>query len=145
MLVVATVRVGKLQRQVMCTEKPTPKQTNLLFALSEHVGYIVSVDDLCHRLKIRPPVLAFHACMLRKKLALEWVLDAVSNVGYRLLYVGTPLLTAKNVVVHIPEEFRIRRRHHSTETLEKMSQAAVKRWSRPSFRRVRLIEDNVSV
>jgi hypothetical protein len=115
-IVVATVIAGDVQRNVCCTVKPAPQQINLLFALGEHVGYILSQDELCHRLKIGNRTLRYHACRLRQKLDHDWTVGAVSNRGYRLLYLGSVLSDVQGVKVDIPPELFVNTWSHSEET-----------------------------
>ncbi len=95
-IIIARVGTDQFKREVCCHRKPTPQQINLLYVLSEHVGRIISIDDICHRMKMKVSTVRFHACRLRQKLDDKWTVDAVTNRGYRLVYIGDELSEAES-------------------------------------------------
>ena len=76
------------QRPVRVWKMPSGSQMNLLFILCEHVGYNITLDDICHRMKISINALRIYATRLRKLISPEWVISATNNKGMRILYNG---------------------------------------------------------
>lgn len=81
-----------------------PQDANLLFVLCEHVGRVLSMDDICHRMKLTEPQVRVAATSLRKRLSDEWTVQSVSNKGMRILYVGGELAEADRTYMQISEQ-----------------------------------------
>ena len=136
--VVATVDAGGEQRSIMCNKRPSAQEINLLYTLGEHVSRIMSVDDVCHRMKISVNAMRIIACKLRKKLHYDWTVDAVSNKGLRLCYIGSPLSEADRTVVEFDPAAIKRTRVQSRETREKIRQTQIRKQAHQYFSRGRI-------
>lgn len=122
-------------KRVFCKLKPAPREINLLFALSEHVNKIISIDALCSRLKVSENSLRISACKLRKKLTEEWTIMAIPNKGLRLIFLGGELIEADRTFIEIDREALRVRRVNSPEARRKMSEAAIKNKAHERFYR----------
>ncbi|MDE2426261.1 MAG: helix-turn-helix domain-containing protein [Elusimicrobia bacterium] len=100
-LAVAVVSVleGTESRPILCRTRPSPAEINMLYVLAEHVSRVISMDDICHRLKMSPPAVKMTVSRLRKKLHYDWTIQAINNQGMRLCYVGSPLADADETCI----------------------------------------------
>lgn len=125
------------KRSVRCRTRPANQEFNLLFVLCEHTNRILSIDDICRRLKRTPNAIAILACRLRKKLFDDWAIETVKNQGMRIMYIGGELADAPKtkLVIDFDAIQRRRRWHrHTIESRIKMSEAAVRNKAHERFR-----------
>lgn len=127
--VVATVSAEGVSRDVRCRGRPNPQEINLLFALGEHVSRVISLDDLCHRMKVSVNALRQHATGLRKKLDHDWSIESISNRGMRLCYLGSQLAEADVTTVKVDPEAVRRRRVQTAETRRKIRETQIRKES----------------
>lgn len=133
-MVVAVVSAGGVRRVVKCDRRPGPREVNLLYSLGEHVSRVITIEDLCHRLKVSHNGLKQVAHKLRRKLHRDWILDAVNGEGYRFCYVGSPLADADRTVVELNHEVLRRTRVQTRETRDKIRAAMLKNGARKNKR-----------
>ena len=88
---------GGYSRDLYCTHVPPAQELNFICIMAEHVGRYVYADELCHRLKVSLDCARVYACRLRREVRPDWLLDScyVDGHGFRLCYVGGPLLEAR--------------------------------------------------
>lgn len=99
------VRIGVVStpdgknRVILAKVLPSPRELSVLYALSEHIGHVISMNDMCHRLKVTPNTIRIAACRLRQKLVQEWVIRSERNHGLSLIYIGGSLAKAKETTL----------------------------------------------
>ena len=125
--VVAVVSAGGEQRAVECSERPSPQEVNLLYALGEHVSRVLTWDDLCFRLRVSVNALRITACTLRKKLHHDWAIQAVNGSGMRLCYIGSPLADADRTYMEVDPAAIRRTRVQSEETRAKIRATQIRK------------------
>ena len=122
-------------QKLSCSKAPTPQELNLLYVLCEHVSKTISIDDICHRMKLNSTAVRVLACRLRKKLSEDWTIQSVNNAGMRILYVGTELFDAQKTRLDIDFTAVARKREpHTLEARQKMTEAAIVNQAHLHFR-----------
>ena len=129
---------GGARRVIKCSKRPTPREINLLYTLGEHVSRVMTVDDVCSRMRITVAVMRLTACRLRKKLHYDWSIDSVPNKGIRLSYLGSALSEAPITRVTIDREAVRRTRVQSEDTKLKIAETQRRKQSWRNFYRTRI-------
>lgn len=135
--VVARVSTGNgTQRPVLCSKRPSPQETNLIFVLGEHVSRVIPIDDICHRMRTTVMTVRVVASKLRRKLHYDWIIESVPNEGMRLCYIGSALAEADKTFVKLNPEALRRTRVQSDETREKIRATQIRKEAYRHFGRV---------
>lgn len=111
LITIATVSTSDgSKRQFRVKKRPSARELTLLFALCEHVGRTISMDDICHRLKASPNAIRIAATRLRDKLSDDWLIMSEPNKGMMIIYQGTRMAKSSRTRITFDEDAIRRRR-----------------------------------